>query len=241
MWIRQAVYGRTPIRPEGSRPGSETDPVVTVQRPDHVNGGGAVEGSNVLIARQPIFDRRQQVVGYELLSRSSLENAFDGIEPDRASMGVISDSLLVYQLDALTKGMRAYINVTRRLLTQGYLRVLPKQSVVLEVTEDVEPDQETIAACKALKREGYRIALDDFVPRPELEPLIAIADVIKVDFLATDLAQCASVHQRYARNGVSMLAEKVETREAFTAAQDIGYPWKALWQKAAHSAGALVT
>jgi c-di-GMP-related signal transduction protein len=39
-----------------------------------------------------------------------------------------------------------------------------------------------IDACAQMAADGYTIALDDFVYLPELEPLIAMASIIKFDF-----------------------------------------------------------
>ena len=53
----------------------------------------------------------------------------------------------------------------------------------MEVLEIVEPEEKVINACCELKRNHYLLALDDFVLRPGCEPLIELADIIKVDFL----------------------------------------------------------
>ena len=46
----------------------------------------------LFVARQPIFDRRQQVYGYELLFRSNLENAFHADNQDQASFEMLRAS-----------------------------------------------------------------------------------------------------------------------------------------------------
>ncbi|MGW8264537.1 hypothetical protein ACWHAR_31820, partial [Bacillus sp. LR--39] len=39
----------------------------------------------VFVARQPIFNRKEQVVAYELLYRESEKNFFSGIDGDQAT------------------------------------------------------------------------------------------------------------------------------------------------------------
>ncbi|MFQ5652807.1 MAG: hypothetical protein ACE5IY_22985, partial [bacterium] len=68
---------------------------------------------DTFIARQPIFDNKQQVYAYELLFRSGLDNFFDGSDLSRASSKVIGDSFLVHGLDILIAGKKAFYNVTR--------------------------------------------------------------------------------------------------------------------------------
>jgi c-di-GMP-related signal transduction protein len=53
---------------------------------------------------------------------------------------------------------------------------------VIEILEDVKPNPALIDACVQMAADGYTIALDDFVYLPELEPLIAMASIIKFDF-----------------------------------------------------------
>lgn len=179
--------------------------------------------TDVFVARQPIFDRRGQVTAYELLYRSGLRNAVPaGMDLDNASAKVISDALSVFGYDVLLEKRAGYVNATERVLVEGWYRVLPPGNTVVEVLESVPPTQDVIASCHAAKMAGYKLALDDFVYRPELRPLLDLADVVKVDFLETvgeqrELLRDLVGHQRLA------LAEKVETVADFKAAVDLGY------------------
>ena len=134
---------------------------------------------------------------------------------------VIDEFLL--GMETLTEGRVAFINCTREVLVRGHASVLPKGKVVLEILEDVAPDEAVMGACKALKAAGYVIALDDFDGYDEVEPLINLADIIKVDFRATTAKQQQLLVERYAPTGVRLLAEKVETRQEFLQAKEMGY------------------
>ena len=120
-------------------------------------------------------------------------------------------------------GRRAFINCTRDVLLKGYASLLPKQRVALEILEDVTPDEEVINVCRALKAAGYVIALDDFDDRDALRPLVELADIIKVDFLATKGQERRVLVERFTPAGVRLLAEKVETHEDFKQAAEMGY------------------
>jgi c-di-GMP-related signal transduction protein len=43
-------------------------------------------------------------------------------------------------------------------------------------------------ACHAVRRLGYALALDNFTPDTEMEPLPKIASFVKVDFRCSDVA-----------------------------------------------------
>ena len=180
---------------------------------------------DLFIARQPIFTVKQAVYAYELLFRSGPANVFPDVDHNHASARVIADSLFNLGLQTLTGGKLAFINMTRDLLLGDYAVLLPRDEIVIEVLETVTPDAKVVEACRRLKATGYMIALDDFVGKAEMAPLIALADIIKVDFLATRKAERLALVKRYAPRGVRLLAEKLETQEAFREAADLGYTY----------------
>lgn len=179
----------------------------------------------IFVARHPIFDRYRNVYGYELLFRAGLKNAFQSSEPDTASVKVIADSLLRFGIRKMTGGKRAFINFTRDTLVKGYASLLPRDVIVVEILENVEPDEAVMDACRQLKRGGYLIALDDFVCSDWSSPLVQFADIIKVDFRLSSPAERAELASRIAARKIRPLAEKVETRAEFDEAVDLGYTY----------------
>jgi c-di-GMP-related signal transduction protein len=177
------------------------------------------------IARQPIFDRGQQVFGYELLFRSGPENFFTGADTDSASSQVIGESLHGFGLAQLIGPRKAFLNVSRRVLVDGLVQVLPPERTVIEILETVDPDDDVLDACRELKRAGFLIALDDFVDRPEVAVLVDLADIIKIDFKLTPALERAKLAREFRRRGIQLVAEKVETREDFLEGRDAGYTY----------------
>jgi c-di-GMP-related signal transduction protein len=176
------------------------------------------------VARQPIFDQAEKVFGYELLFRDGLENAFSGTDLEAASRATLDSSLLM-GFDVLCDGRRAFLNCTRGTLVHGLVQLLPAQSTVVEILENVPADPEVISACQQLKKAGYMIALDDYVAGDAREPLIEFADIIKVDMKLTTQEQRAELIKLPGPRHCHMLAEKVETREEFAAARQQGFSY----------------
>jgi len=175
------------------------------------------------VARQPILDRKNQVQGYELLARSGPDNFFQGKDANVASAQVISQSANVFGLEQLAQGKRLFVNVTRKVLLDGLVRSLPAQHTVVELLENIAADDEVMQACRALKSSGYQLALDDYIDGPASRPLVSLADVVKVDFRACSAAERKQLAQSLARPGLTLLAEKVETREEHQEALALGY------------------
>jgi len=178
---------------------------------------------DTFVARQPIFDRKEKIFAYELLFRQGNQNYYNSVDGDRATGDVISNSFLTIGMDTLTGGKRGFINFTANLLKNQIAYSLPKESLGIEILENVEPDQDIILACKQLKEAGYLLVLDDFVFEPKFWPLIDLADIIKVDFLSTDVHERRNILQRVGSREIKFLAEKVETRDDFVQALQMGY------------------
>jgi len=183
----------------------------------------AAEGAGALryVARQPILDLRGRVHAYELLFRAGPETAFRG-DGDLATRTML-DNTVIFGLEKLTGGLPAFVNCTADSLTGDLVDVLPPGMTVLEILETVEPTAELIEACRKLKASGFRLALDDFVWEPKFEPLVELADYIKVDFVLTGPEGRRELIERLHGKTVALLAEKVETQEDYRQACEEGF------------------
>ena len=179
---------------------------------------------DVFVARQPIFDRMRRTHAYELLFRAgAASTGYDGSNADEASLRVLDASLSVLGLETLTGGKRAFINFTRDTLVNGYASMLPKGSVVVEILENVAPDDEVMAACRTLKDAGHVLALDDFVLGESYEALLDMVDIVKVDFTQNAREDRVRLVERLRPRGIKLLAEKVQTPDDFNHALQAGY------------------
>ncbi len=186
---------------------------------------GTPVSNEVLVARQPILGRHEELYAHELLYRSSRRNAFDGTEASVATSRLINNTFLTIGIEKLSSGKRVFINFDRQLLVNGYAELMPNELVVVEILETVTPDAEVIEACRKLKSKNFLLALDDFAGDSAFEPLIEMSDIIKVDFLLTSEEQQEEIAQRYGHNKIRLLAEKVESRQEFERARRIGYKY----------------
>jgi len=184
-----------------------------------------IAAGQVFVARQPILTASQRVAAYELLFRQHSTSGGAVIDvPLRATAEVLTRSLLTIGLDDLTGGKPSFVNFPREALFHEMAGNLPPQ-LVIEVLEDVGADADVIAACADLRRRGFRIALDDYCFEPEREPLLAVADVIKIDLTLVNLAAPETEERLRAlrKRGVQLLAEKVELPSEFERAKALGF------------------
>lgn len=176
-------------------------------------------------ARQPILDCKKRVFGYEFLYRPGTENRFCISSPavsESATRQMVDNSVL-YDFESLAGRGKAFLNCTRDSLTSGLVTLLPARSTVLEILEDIEPDNEVLEACRRLRALGYQFSLDDFVPRPGLEKFLPCADYIKIDFRLSGASQRADIRRYLKGCDARLIAEKVEEQEEFDTAVEEGF------------------
>ncbi len=177
------------------------------------------------IGRQPIFDARQSVIGYELMYRRQDQAHAKIIDGDQATSQIFINSFLEMGLDKVVGKHQAFINVTRNFITNTDLLPPPSAQLVLEILEDIKIDDAVIAAVLRLKRMGYIIALDDFIYHPDLKPLVSMANIIKLDVQAlnhVELEEHVSILSEYP---VKLLAEKIETPEMFDRCLELDFDY----------------
>lgn len=178
---------------------------------------------DAFVARQPIFHGSKKLFAYELLFRTGMSNAFPGIDGGVATSSLLSSSFFTVGIERISGGKLVFINFTEELLRRGVPTLFPKTEIVVEVLEDVQPTEEVIAACRDLQQKGYLLALDDFVFRDNLQPLIDMARIIKIDFRLTPLEEIAEMLKRIKGGRCRFLAEKIETHEEFVEAKALGF------------------
>lgn len=167
------------------------------------------------IGRQPIFDKDMNLFAYELLFRSGDTLTANVIDGGQATSQVMVNAFSEIGLDKLVGTQYALINMPYEILSQPELIIFPPQQVILEILEDVKVDQQIINSVALLKSQGYRFALDDFIYSPEWEPLIDMAEIIKIDITQLSAEQLAEHMQLLKSKGKIVLAERIENQEEF--------------------------
>jgi EAL and modified HD-GYP domain-containing signal transduction protein len=180
---------------------------------------------SILLARQPIFDINMNVDAYELLFRNSYKNSsgVTAIDGDQATTEVINRTFIEMGIEKVLDDKRGFINLTHSFLTGKIELPFDSTQIVLEILEDIEVDDEIIASVSKLSKQGYTIALDDFIYNDEFKPLIKLASIIKIDILAITEQELHEHVELLKNESVTLLAEKVETEQQFQLCRQLGF------------------
>ncbi|EGR1751930.1 EAL domain-containing protein [Vibrio parahaemolyticus] len=178
------------------------------------------------VARQPIFNRKRQTLGYELLFRDGESNAYPAhIESNRATYRLIVENFLSLGTNPVIASSRCFINFPHQSLVRRLPRSLPKNKIVVEVLETCQPTDDLLDAIRELYREGYLIALDDFTLTPEWRRFLPYVHIVKLDIMAMGLEKACELVKTHLAKRVKyhFLAERVETAEEFEQAKAAGF------------------
>jgi EAL and modified HD-GYP domain-containing signal transduction protein len=176
--------------------------------------------SQFMVGRQPIFDARLGVRGYELLFR---DPAFPGLNGDAMTANVLVRAALDVGLGTLVGSKMAFVNATRGFVLGQSEFLFPPRQTVIEIPQDMPRGPEEVAGCRLLAQNGYTLALDHYVWDDDDDPFLQIVSIIKLDVLVLTPQQLVDAAKHNCRFGVELLAERVETREQLRACQDLGF------------------
>jgi hypothetical protein len=95
---------------------------------------------DVYVARQPIFDKNKHIYAYELLFRDGTANHVPDIDGDEATTTLLANTFFTIGMDTLAGGRKLFINYTQNLLEKKIPLLLPKETTVIEILEDVKPN-----------------------------------------------------------------------------------------------------
>ena len=180
---------------------------------------------NIYVARQPIFDRELDLLGYELLYRDADVDFANVKDPDLASSQLIINTFINIGMENLVGSGKAFINLPRTFIVENQLLPMTSEQVALEVLETVKPEKAVLEGLKDLAQRGYLIALDDFVYDASLEPMLELASMVKIDIKNRSEADLKQQLESIKKFNVKLIAEKVETQAQYELSRELGFDY----------------
>lgn len=177
------------------------------------------------LGRQPILDRNQNLVAFELLFRQEeTDETVTVINDLSASANVIINAYCQLGIQNVLGKQRGFINADPDLVMSDIISLLPAKHVVLEIKETALITAEFMQRCSELKQKGYQFALDNIVAmNTKVEQLLPLVSVVKVDILAVAKKELAELVTELNRWPVLLLALKVENREQEKYCMQLGF------------------
>jgi len=177
---------------------------------------------DIYMARQPILDLKLNIYGYELLYRSH-HLIMDENDGDVATLNVINNTFMTIGFEEVIDQGLAFLNFTSDLIKQDVPLVFNKEAIVIEILEDVEPEDSLMKKIIELREKGYVFAVDDYDSNYHYDEFLDFVDIVKVDFKKTNKYEREDITRKLKRRSLTLLAEKIENNDEFLEAKRLGY------------------
>lgn len=142
--------------------------------------------ANKYIVRRPIKDTASRVIGYEILYHG--ENTLYGDdEPERAAKVnefAVADTIYSFltQNTEKVKGSLNFMTFTTTLLMKKVPHLFDKEDLVIQIEDSVIIHPLAMHFVQMFKKEGYRIAVNDFQFAPRYLSMIDQIDFLRLNF-----------------------------------------------------------
>lgn len=177
------------------------------------------------LARQPILDRSQALVAYELLFRNAAVGPANVTNDLSATASVIAHASQL-GMEKVIGDSLGYLNVDAAVLMSDIFQFLPREKVVLEIVETMKVTPAILDRIGALVNEGFRFALDDVITdSDDVRKLLPLVEIIKFDLRDMPLSALLKLTPQFRQLGKKLLAEKVETQEQFQTCLELGFDY----------------
>ena len=177
------------------------------------------------LARQPILDRNQDLVAYELLFRNA-QTGPANITSDLSATAAVIAHASQLGLKKVIGDSLGFINVDAAALMSDIFHFLPREQVVLEIVETMKVTPEILARIAELVEAGFKFALDDVITDSEdVQQLLPFVDIIKFDLRDMPLSALLKLTPQFKGYNKKLLAEKVETLEQFNICLELGFDY----------------
>lgn len=177
------------------------------------------------LARQPILDRSQALVAYELLFRNAAVGPANVTNDLSATASVIAHASQL-GMEKVIGDSLGYLNVDAAVLMSDIFQFLPREKVVLEIVETMKVTPDILARIQQLVKDGFRFALDDVITDSEdVQLLLPLVDTVKFDLRDMPLSALLKLTPQFKLSNKKLLAEKVENQEQFETCLELGFDY----------------
>jgi EAL and modified HD-GYP domain-containing signal transduction protein len=171
----------------------------------------------VHLGRQAIYNASLESRAYELFYRAAPERDNLARDADRGTCSVVLSAFAELGLGRVAGKKRIFLNVAHDVISGALPLPVPAELAVLQVRDYEHTVAELVVALRARRSEGYQVALDGFILRPETLPLLEVADYLKFNVRHLGPSGLAEQLERVRGGGHATVASKIDTSEQFNA------------------------
>jgi len=174
---------------------------------------------NKYVVRQPIKNKDQDILGYEILFGGEKGGLYNETN-DFAAADTISGFLMQNNKNIFSGGI-AFITFTPNLLFKNTPKIFETGTLVIQIEDSFIIHPLAQGFITRYKKAGYEIAINDFQFNPRYLSMMDNIDYIKVDFSIDDEASLANIVKTASSFKKKCIATKVNTKEGYDCAMKL--------------------
>lgn len=176
------------------------------------------------LVRQPVFDARLRVVGYQLVFRpdDSVLELGAPIHPERATAEVITATYTEFGLAAIVGDRTPFVTITTPFLTGELDLPFEPGSTILTVSARLAASPAALPGLEALAAAGHRIMIDLDAWPEMLERMLFVAEIAALPCAGVPAERVRVDVEALRRPGLKLLARDIDATSVFTACVDAG-------------------
>ncbi len=178
--------------------------------------------AEIFVGRQPIYTRDLEVYAYELMPHSTSDESDENFAADKATSQVIINAFMEIGIDRLVGSKTAFLTLTEHFLQSDYELPLPTDKVILKIPAYINVTDEVVEGVKRLAAAGFKLALDNYLQHPSLQPLSSMASVIDINIENLQASEIRAHLKVLKKLHPIILADHVKTHEEYETCRDVG-------------------
>ena len=172
------------------------------------------------IARQPIMNREEKVIAYEVLYHQDSSTLYN--QRDFRMANAIAQFFTQIDSSNFLEGKDAFLTFTPNLLMQNIPRIFIEDKLIIQIEDNVLIHPVAQMIIQRYKKQGYRLALVDFEFNNRYFNILSSIDILKIDFSDPDsdaVNTSISIAKRFNKE---VAAYNVNSPEAKDKAMELG-------------------
>lgn len=168
---------------------------------------------NIMLARQPIFDSGERVIGYQI---------FHPVQEPGSAGDALLEALLQTGIQRLTRGEIAFVDISSETLLTGAVELLDPRGVVLAIDGRTN-DPDVVERCREYRSRGYHLALNADPGMDPASPLLELVEMARLNVQNTPPSGLRWLTEQLRSRRIHLLAEGVENARQRDECVELGF------------------
>ena len=171
------------------------------------------------MVRQSIMDKNQKVLGYEM---RYYDEAAGTADAENTAANAVSNILTQIGDQNITDDKPVFLNFTWNLLQRKVPEMFNTESLIMIVEDSILIDRHSNETMLEYKKNGYKIAIADFLFLPRYFGVLDSVDYIRLNFKYNDTSNYGNIIKLAKAFDKKIIGYDIETKEAYDEAIELG-------------------